>query len=212
MERLEKCAKRSKMINYFFLSMLFCMGSCTLQTKDTHSFITTFEAYRWIGGSEQKQDQRMHKIMELLHNYDAESMTTGVEYIPGSGYTRTCNYIAFCTNSTFQHLNFIPIEKKHKGIAYICEVDEYFDGIMNDSLKLFFPDSIQAKSFVEESLKYGFKRYGGTYCDEITDSLYKIATQYATYRPADTITFSSTYVRVMSETDRNVVIMVCDHY
>ena len=207
MERLERSVKRTKTIICIFVYIMYSLESCNNHANSNPSFVDVFEAYKWLGYAQ--EDKRTHKIMEFLHNYDAKSMKTGVVSIPFSEYTGIYNYAVCCTNADFKNLNFIPLSKKHRGIAYIREVDEYNEGVMNDTIKIYFPDSLRAKAFVEEAIKAGFHRYGAFNLDDIPfDSIYRIKTQFAaSYR--DTINNYVYFVRVLSETDKNVVILNC---
>lgn len=197
-------------MKYFmaFLCTLW-LSSCGCNHCECPDFATVFEAYKWLGDN--RQDERNSKIMNFLHNYNAETMITGVEYVSDTNHTETYNYIAFCNGANFKHLNFSPLSNNHSGIAYVNKVDEFCDDHMQDSLKFYFQDSIQAKAFVNESIKYGFeyvKYESYSFGDTYTDSINRITTQYATCY-SDLPNGYVYSLRILSEKDKNVVIL---HY
>lgn len=202
MERLDKCAKRAKKVILIFAlyTSLFLWG-CNTQSVNPN-FSTVFEAYKRHG--EEGKDERYARVMSFLHDYNSKSLSTGIEYIANPDFTESYGYIAFCYDADFKHLNFVPLSDKHRGIAYVYKVDEYDpDYIMDDSLKIYFPNTLQAKGFMEDAINYGFE-YLNYKNSEDTDS---VSHNKACYRDPNNMYVYS--LRILSEIDSNVVIL---HY
>jgi len=202
MRRLGKCARRKAIINVLISFILVCIASCSNYANNNPSFASVFEAYKWLGY--EQEDSRTRKIMELLHNCKMRSMTTGVDSVPYSEYTGIYNYAVCCTDADFKRLNFVPLSKKHKGIAYIREIDEYYEGVVNDTLKIYFPDSLQSKAFFDDAVRFGFRKYSAN--DLGSDSVGSNVPCTAGY--TDT-TYTCVYFICLSEKDKNVVIFNC---
>lgn len=208
MERLERRLPRStKIAKTFFLLFTLLLYGCSIKKMN---FATVYGAYKWLG--EDRQNERKSKIMNLFHEYKAKSVISGVEDISNPKFTETYHYIAFCNEADFRKLNFIPLGNKHRGIAYITQFAVYSNGLYNfieDSLKIYFPNSLQARNWVEESLKYGFEYVDyNSYSFEETyiDSISKVKASCATYY-YDSDYNAAYSIRVLSEKDNNVVIL-----
>lgn len=150
--------------------VLFSLGSCKHLDCNLPSFVDTFEAYRWLGYNEEKYEERRAKIMELLHNSEAETSATGTDSVPCIDFSLPYKYYAYCTNATYKNFTFTPTAENHQRIAYV-EAEEGYG--TNDSLKIYFPDSIQAKAFIDEARKKGFKFSHEYYYNFVQDFISK---------------------------------------
>lgn len=203
MERLEGRPRTKKIIQISTLCTLLLIWGCNKQSVNPN-FSTIFEAYQWQG--EEGKEERLGRIMSLLHDYNSKSLSTGVEYIANTDFTESYGYIAFCSDADFRHLNFVPLSEEHRGIAYVYKVDEYNpDYIMDDSLKIYFPNTLQAKVFMEDAINSGFEylKYKSNNSGD-TDSISHSAAYYR--EPNNMYVYS---LRILSEIDSSVVIL---HY
>lgn len=199
MERLEK----QKII--IFLFSIICMGSCNSHKEFNCTFTSAIEAYKLQNDG--ISEERFNRIMQFLNSFDTEYVSKGTETIHRKDYDKKLNYIAHYNGSDFKNLNFIPSSDYHSGIAFIYEYDTYID---DDSLKIYFPDSIRAKAFVDDAIKHGCERVDyskdADFIDidstDIKRTLY--AADYF-----DKSTMKAYSIRVMSEMDNNLVVL---HY
>lgn len=204
MERLETASRTKKIIQISTLcTLLLIIWGCNKQSVNPN-FSTVFEAYKWHG--EERNEERFGRIMSFLHDYNSKSLSTGVEYIANPDFTESYGYIAFGYDADFKHLNFVPLSDKHRGIAFVYKVDEFNpDYIMDDSLKIYFPNPLQAKEFMEDATNSGFEYLNYKLNNsEDTDS---VSHSKACYRDPNNMYIYS--LRVLSEIDSNVVIL---HY
>lgn len=106
--------------------VLFSLGSCKHLDCNLPSFVDTFEAYRWLGYNEEKYEERRAKIMELLHNSEAETSATGTDSVPCIDFSlpyilcvlHECNLQKFHIHSNSRKSPRNSIRRSRGGIWY----------------------------------------------------------------------------------------------
>lgn len=170
---MEKSKKSEKIVSFLFITILLgILCSCSNTRKNIPNAHTVYEAYRYLGDDSISIDERKKKIMRMLYDCHFDEVTSGITFErwqdPEDDNYFTKSYIAFGNNIEFKNGDFITSNNNHVGIAYIANECEY--GIMEDSLKILFPDSINARKFFNEAIELGFKR-NKTYIPEGCSSL-----------------------------------------
>lgn len=211
-----------KIVYFIAFCTIFLLGSCNSSQNSSLDFMTIFNVYRWSGKDKSTlYEERYAKIMEFLDNYDSEETYTGIDSMPLFSFDITpglYRYIAKCSGTKFEHLNFKPLSDQRCGIAYLGQIDSPKDteASLYDYLKIYFQDTLSAKSFVDEAVKFGFKRVSydewASYKkinpteNPQVDSILLEAKRYAAYYydPECVVSYS---VGVFSHKDKNVVIL-----
>ncbi len=213
-----------KIIYCIAFCTIFMLGSCNSNQNSSLDFMTIFNVYRWSGKDKSTlYEERYAKIMEFLDNYDSEETYSGIYSVPPpsrdleSGLYR---YVAKCSGLKFDHLGFKPLSDKCCGIAYLGQIDspEDTEASVYDYLKIYFQDTLSAKSFVDEAVKFGFKLVNNNEWISYTkknptedpheDSLFiaNISQQYgASYYDSESVATYS--VGVFGHKDKNVVVL-----
>ena len=170
---MEKTKKIKKIISILFITIFWgILCSCNNTRKNIPNAYTVYEAYKYLGDDSISIEKRKKKIMRMLYDCHFDEVTSGITFEkwqdPEDDNYFTKSYIAFGNNIEFKDGDFITINNDHVGIAYIANECEY--GIMEDSLKILFPDSIKARNFFNEAIELGFKS-NGDYIPEGCSSL-----------------------------------------
>lgn len=203
-----------KIICFIAFCTIFLLGSCTSSKSCSLDFMTVFNVYKWTGSDH--YEDRYAKIMEFLDNYDSDETYTGIDSVKTGIDSGLYRYVAKCSGLKFEHLNFKPLSDKHCGIAYYGQIEtpDDADASIYDCIKIYFQDTLAARSFVDDAIKYGFKRinskewasYQKEYPskDPIEDSIMVVSLQYsACYFEEE---YVATYsVGVLSHKDKHVV-------
>ncbi len=125
--------------------------------------MTVFSVYKWPGSDQSVlNEERYAKIMDFLDNYDSEETYSGIYSVPPSSHEMESGlyrYVAKCSGVKFENLDFTPLADKHCGIAYYGQIEDSTDteAPVYDGMMIYFQDTLSAKSFVDDAIKYGFK-------------------------------------------------------
>lgn len=199
---------------------MFLLGSCNSSKNSSLDFMTVFSVYKWTGSDKSAlYEERYAKIMDFLDNYDSDETYSGIYSVPPSNHDMESGlyrYVAKCSGVKFEHLAFKPLSDKHCGIAYYGQIEDSTDtdAPVYDGMMIYFQDTLSAKSFVDDAIKYGFKRINvnewASYYkenpseDPQRDSVTLASMQYSAYyyAPESVASYS---VTVLSHEDKNVV-------
>lgn len=153
-----------KMIYFIAFCTIFLLGSCNSSQSSSLDFITVFNIYKWSGRDKSAlYEERYAQIMEFLDNYDSKETYSGIYSVPPPSHDIEAGlyrYVAKCSGVKYEHLGFEPLSDKHCGIAYYGQIEDSIDtdAFVYDGIMIYFQDTLSAKSFVDDAVKYGFKR------------------------------------------------------
>ena len=152
-----------KIVYFIAFCTIFLLGSCNSKQNVSLDFKTVFSVYKWTGRDKSVlNEERYAKIMDFLDNYDSEETYCGIYSVPPSSRDMESGlyrYVAKCSGVKFEHLAFKPLSDKHCGIAYYGQIEDSTDteAPVYDGMMIYFQDTLSAKSFVDEAVKFGFK-------------------------------------------------------
>ena len=161
---MERSKKSEKITSIIYIIIIFwgLLCSCNNTRTGIPNASIVYESYKYLGDDNINIDKRKKRIMRMLYDCHFDEVTSGIVFEkwqhPEDDNYFTKSYIAFGNNVELKDGDFITKDNNSIGIAYIVNECEY--GIMEDSLKILFPDSFKARKFFNEVIDLGFKRNG----------------------------------------------------